>query len=113
MFIYSLFPALGYNLPEEARDLLFPLFCFGHAMALWHVEFPGQGSDPSRSCNLSATLDPFIHWAGPGIELVSWPCRERLILLLHTGNSRRPRALIIATSVLVRACGLQLVLNIY
>ena len=38
------------------------------------MEFPGPGSDPSHSCNLSCSCDNarfLTHCAGPGIEPVS------------------------------------------
>ena len=37
--------------------------------ALWHMEFLGQGSDPSQSCDLHhsySTPDPLTHCAGLG-----------------------------------------------
>ena len=51
---------------------LFPfLFIFGLP---WHMEFPGQGSDPSCSCNLShsySNAGSLTHCARLGIESVS------------------------------------------
>ena len=44
-----------------------------------HIEFPGQGSDLSHSCNLCqamATWDHLTHCALLGIEPASWCCRE-------------------------------------
>ena len=44
-----------------------------------HMEFPGQGSDPSRSCNLCyrcGNADPLTHCVGPGIKPASWRCRD-------------------------------------
>ena len=40
----------------------------------WHMEFPGQGSDPSHSCNLSCSCSnatSLTHRTRPGIEPVS------------------------------------------
>ena len=46
----------------------FFFFSFFHFLAaLRRMEFPGQGSDPSHSCNAG----PLIHCAGPGMEPVS------------------------------------------
>ena len=60
----------------------FPLSSFFLA-ALRHVEFPGQGSDLSCSCTpvanytaAGARPDPLTHCARPGIEPVSWQCRD-------------------------------------
>ena len=42
--------------------------------ALQHMEFPGQGSDPSHSCDLSHSCGnngPLTHWAQVGIEPAS------------------------------------------
>ena len=44
-------------------------FCFSFSAALRHMEFPGQGSDPSYSCNLrhscghAGSFNPLC-WAG-------------------------------------------------
>ena len=46
---------------------------FNFSAALRHMELPGQGSDPSHSCNLSHSCGnprSFTSCAGPGIEPV-------------------------------------------
>ena len=51
-------------------------FFFGH---LWHMEFPGQGSGPSHSCNLFPTCSNaryFNPLCQARIEPVSWCCRD-------------------------------------
>ena len=56
----------------------FFFFFFGHPR---HIEFPGQGSDLSRNCNLhcscgrARSLTHCAHYARPGIKLV--PQRSR------------------------------------
>ena len=79
------------NLPEclsqhwdQAWNLIlfffffFPLSPF--LAAPWHMEFPGQGSDPSHKSvtytRPEAMLDPLIHCAGLGIKPISWHCRD-------------------------------------
>ena len=64
-----------------------PLFSpfFGHPM-----EFPGQGSAASHSCNLShscGSTESLTHPAGRGSNL--WPStpKKPMILLCHSGNS--------------------------
>ena len=52
----------------------FFFFFFFFLAAPTHMEFPGQGSDPSHSLNLSlscGTAGSLTHCAGPGIEPVS------------------------------------------
>ena len=55
-------------------------FClFVCLAALWHMEFPGQGSDLSRSFNVCCSYGnarALIHCAGHGIEPASWCCRD-------------------------------------
>ena len=48
---------------------------FGHPQ---HMEFPGQGSDPSCSCNLyhSCGSAGSFNCAGPRIKPVSWCCTD-------------------------------------
>ena len=53
--------------------------------SLRHMEFLGQGSDLSCSCNLYAAVavpDPLTHCSRPGIEPVSWYCRDATNLLV-------------------------------
>ena len=50
-----------------------PFFSF--LAALWHMEFPGQGSDLSHGCILShscSSTGSLTHCTGPGIKPVSW-----------------------------------------
>ena len=52
------------------------LFCFSFSFLTTpqHMEFPGQGSDPSRGCNLShscSNTGSLTHCAGPGIKPVT------------------------------------------
>ena len=48
-------------------------FFFSFLATPRHVEFPGQRSDLSLSCNL---CNPLAQCAGAGIEPVSWSCRD-------------------------------------
>ena len=45
---------------------------FSFLAALWHMEFLGQGSDTSSSCNLGS----LTYCARPGIKSVSQCCRD-------------------------------------
>ena len=50
------------------------VFCFLFLAAPWHMEFLGQGSDPSHSCKPSCICDnsgSLTHCSGPGIEPMS------------------------------------------
>ena len=62
----------------------FFFFFFGHTLGIW--KFPGQGSNPSCSCDNTGSL---THSFGPGIEPVL-PQRQGWILspLNHNGNSK-------------------------
>jgi len=54
-------------------------FIFSFLAVLWRMEFPGQGSDPSHSCNLHHSCGnhgSLIHSAGPGIKSASQHSRE-------------------------------------
>ena len=47
--------------------------------AQWHMEFPGQGSDLSRSCHQNCScgnVRSLTHCAGPGIKPVSQCSQE-------------------------------------
>ena len=59
---------------------------------LWHMEFPGQGSDPNGSCNVyccCGNTGSLTHCAGLGID----PCPSlpeiQPIPLHHSRNSRK------------------------
>ena len=55
-----------------------------------HMELPGQGSDPSHSCDLCcrrSNVRSLIHCAGPGIEPASQHSETPRILLHRSGNS--------------------------
>ena len=47
-------------------------FFFFFLTTSWHMEFPGQGSDLSHSCNLHCSRGN----ARLGIEPVFWCCRD-------------------------------------
>ena len=53
------------------------------------MEFPGQGSDPSHSCNLRCSWgpDPLTHRARPGSNLRPGAAEMAPIPLPHSGNS--------------------------
>ena len=56
----------------------------------WHVEFPGQGSDPSCTCSLCSGCSnarSFTHWARPGVEPASSAPETPPVLLHHRGRS--------------------------
>ena len=46
-------------------------FSFPFWVAPRHMELPGQGLDPSHSCNQRHSYGSLTHCAGPGIELVT------------------------------------------
>ena len=51
-----------------------PCFFFSFLAALWHMEFPGHGSDPSCSVDLifsCSNARPLTHCPGPRIEPAS------------------------------------------
>ena len=55
------------------------------------MEFPGQGSDPSCSCNLSHSCGntrSLTHCARPGIKPASQCSQDPLIMLHRSGNSK-------------------------
>lgn len=75
--------APGYNNSSVGRrlcltlKLAFSLFSF--LAVLRHVEFPGQGSDLSRSCHVGhswGSSGSLTHCAKPGIEPVPGCCRH-------------------------------------
>ena len=53
--------------------LFYFLFLFPFLAALRHMEFLGQGSDPSRSCGNAGFL---TYWAWPRVEPVSQHCQD-------------------------------------
>ena len=60
---------VGFVTTEPQWELFF--FSFPFLAAPWHVELPGQGSDPSRSCDLCCTCGntgSLSHCAEPGIK---------------------------------------------
>ena len=62
---------------EFSDPTFFPPFL----AAPWHVEFPGQGSDLSHSCNSCRSCSNagsylLTHSEGPGIKPASWHCRN-------------------------------------
>ena len=57
------------------------------------MEFPGQGSDPSHSCNLCcgcSNTRSLTHWSGPGSNLHSGAAWMLSIQLCYIGNSWVP-----------------------
>ena len=55
------------------------IFFFSFLATPQHMEFPGQGSDPSHSCNPGCccnNMRPLTHCAGPGIKPVSQRTRD-------------------------------------
>ena len=64
---------------------------FSFLAAPWHVEFLGQGSDPSHSCDLSHSctmLDPSPTVPSWGLNLGPGAPKTPLILLRHKRNSQ-------------------------
>ena len=53
-----------HSIPIRMTFFLF----FSLLAALWYVEFPGQGSHPSSSCDLSGDSGSLTHCTRPGIE---------------------------------------------
>ena len=51
-------------------------FSFSYLAAPRHIEFPGQGSDLSHSCDLHGNAGSFNPLYCTGIEPVSWHCRD-------------------------------------
>ena len=81
-------------LPVVATCALLPttLVCFHSCHTFFffffatqqHMEFPGQGSDPSYSCSLCRRCSNagfLTHCTGPGVEPVSWRCRNAADLI--------------------------------
>ena len=59
----------------------FLFVCLFFLAALQHMEFMGQGSDLSHSCDLYCSYSnarSFSPLCRPGIEPVSWYCRDRV-----------------------------------
>ena len=54
-----------------------PFVLFWFLATSWHMEFPGQGSDPSHSCNLYHNAGSFNHCARPRSNL-------------HPGTAEKP-----------------------
>ena len=67
-------------------------FFFSFLAALWHLEFPGQGSDPSHSWDLQGSCSnvrSLNHCPGPGIKPKSWCCKiYHWSLSCHSRNSQ-------------------------
>ena len=74
------------NLPElltvTPNAITLPYYYYYFFLFLaapWHVEFLGQGSDPSCRCDLCCSCGnagSFTHSAGPGTEPASQCCRD-------------------------------------
>ena len=67
----------------------FPFLFFGFPK---HVEFLGQGSDSSHSCDLSRSCSnagSLTHWVRPGIKPASLCAEIPWIPLCHSGNSSK------------------------
>ena len=65
-------------------------FLFHFLAALRHMEFPGQGSDPSHSHGLGHSCGnarSLTHCVGPGIEPAIQHSKRLLIPLHHSRNS--------------------------
>ena len=63
---------------------------FNFLTALWHMEFLGQRSDPSHSCDLSfsgSNARPLTYCAGPGMNLHPSAPKTLPIILHHSRNS--------------------------
>ena len=64
---------------QMLRRLLCSTVVFLFLAVPWHMEFPGQGSDPSLSCNLRHSYSntrSLTHYARMGIEPVSQGFRD-------------------------------------
>ena len=66
----------------ETQSFALFLFFLSFLAAAWHLEFPGQGSDPRQSCHLHRG-NLSTHCAGPGPGTTEMP----LIPLHHNRNS--------------------------
>ena len=66
--------------PWHSKVLILLFFCLFVCFlaVLWHMEFPGRGSDLSLSCDLygSCSNAGSFNWARLGIEPASWHCRD-------------------------------------
>ena len=68
--------------PTWSLFVCFVFSLFGHTHSIW--KFPGQGSNPSQSCNLHHSCSntrPLTHCAGPGIKLA--PPQRQATSLIH------------------------------
>ena len=68
------------------------LFSFSFLAALQHMEFPGQGLDPSCSCDVCCSCGharSFNLEARDGIRVLALQCCHQSIPLCHSGNPRR------------------------
>ena len=64
----------------------FFFFFFSFLAALRHMEFPGQGSDPSHICSLHCSCSnarSLTHCARPGIKSASQRSRDAVDLVPH------------------------------
>ena len=92
LFLDSLFCSIDLSILSPVPHCLFYLFIYFYFLPTpWHMDFPGQGSDPSQSCNLhcgkARSFNPLCR-AGesnlyPGtVEMLQIP-------VCHSGNSHR------------------------
>lgn len=69
---------VSWNISKRFLDLFY-LCLFFLGLYPQHIEFPGQGSDPSRSCDPNhscGTAGSLTHCAGLGIKPVTWHSQD-------------------------------------
>ena len=95
LFIIVPLPLPLSSKPEAEFHFLFH-GCFSYKKKIsflanpWHMAFPGQGSNPSWSCNLyhsCSNTRSLTHRTRPGIESASLPLQRQSSLLHHGRNS--------------------------
>ena len=89
---------------SEGFFFFFFLSFYGHTHATW--TFPGEGLNPSHSCDLCCnfdTLDPLTRCTGPGIHLAPLQLCSQILKLLH--HSRNSTELIFSFKVVLRLTG--------
>ena len=85
---------LNFYIVLFTRDLFFipkDNFFFSFLSTPQHLEFLGQGSDPSYSCDLHciwSNTRSLTHCAGPGSNLSPSTAEMLQIPLCHSGNSK-------------------------
>lgn len=85
---------VSWNISKRFLDLFY-LCLFFLGLYPQHIEFPGQGSDPSRSCDPNhscGTAGSLTHCAGLGIKPVTRPLISRFLGRANIANIVPQRA---------------------